>query len=113
MKSFKLSDKIHRIEFAQELYNFSSDLQKDKENEDAHGKITELATSLKDAHFPAFFGKVDRNLKRRDPPSGGETQPKHKDYQGGVGNTLEAYGDGDIFEVDESTKELLSKVHVI
>jgi hypothetical protein len=117
MKSFRLSDRNNRLSFALELYNISSDLQKDRENEDTSGKIAKLASSLEGTNIPSFTGKA--NLKRPNPPNDdGKTQPKPQTRRrGGSGDQLEACEDGevveDVFEMDgssdASTQELLFK----
>jgi hypothetical protein len=115
-QAFDLSNVVGRLRFALELYNLSSALNDESENEDTAREVKDLTASVtkvsKEHKLPTFTGKTERPTNN---DGGNRTGPnvRPKGDDGGANEQLEACGYEvvpDVFETDGGTWELISKV---
>lgn len=100
-----------------ELYNLSSKLQNENEDEDTRQKVRKLAESVKRLGLPMFPSKASlKRLLSDDDSEGtqsGPTSVHRESSDGGVVEQLKLCGFKvvpDVFETDGGTWELLDKV---
>ena len=113
-KKFDLGKKIDRISFLLELYNLSSNLQKEGESEDTRRMVDELDENVRQLRLPTFtFASNVRDLSSDDGDDQPWTSVRQKSEDGGVTDQLEACGYevvSDVFEVDGCSWKLIGKV---
>ncbi|KAI9443372.1 hypothetical protein H4582DRAFT_1924231 [Lactarius indigo] len=114
-QEFDLCEKDSRVRFALELYNLTSVLEAEPEDEDTKKSIRELAVDLEnlgeDGKLPAFACKTKNRTSHY-----GENQAGPSTYRGGCGGAteqLKAHGYdvvADVIETDGCTWELIDKL---